>query len=223
MNLLRLILICLVLVFVSCSKTKKSDEESFGDIAESEVSDGLEGIEDGEEFIEEGEEVTEESEALDENEVEDESVTEVMDEAKTASEEYANVEDQPSEAVSSGGMGEYVVEENDTLMWIAFKLYGDYLRWRDLARVNPGIEKSLDPGDKIQYEQLAEPFRWSPQGNPYLILDRDTLATISGKVYGTLGKWREIWENNSVMIKDPNLIFAGFTLYYLDADKLAAQ
>ena len=28
--------------------------------------------------------------------------------------------------------------------------------------------------------------------------------------------WKNIWNNNKPLIRDPNKIFAGFTLYYLE-------
>ncbi|MCB1073754.1 MAG: hypothetical protein KDK96_11745 [Chlamydiia bacterium] len=43
----------------------------------------------------------------------------------------------------------------------------------------------------------------------------DTLGTISDEVYHTPKRWNEIYQNNRPLIKDPNLIFAGFTLYYI--------
>ena len=44
----------------------------------------------------------------------------------------------------------------------------------------------------------------------------DTLGKISNNVYGTFSKWQSIWNNNRPLIKDPNKIYAGFTLYYLE-------
>ena len=41
----------------------------------------------------------------------------------------------------------------------------------------------------------------------------DTLGTISSDTYGTMKFWRNIWDNNRPLIKDPNVIFAGFTIY----------
>ena len=119
-------------------------------------------------------------------------------------------------------METYVVQENDTLMWIAFKLYGDYLEWRRLLEANPELPRNgLSAGMKISYRAPAERFNWKPSGTPYLIVQGDTLGLISNKVYGTNKKWQSIWEHNRAMIKDPHLIFAGFTLYYLADDNLA--
>ncbi|MBY0517773.1 MAG: LysM peptidoglycan-binding domain-containing protein [Bacteriovoracaceae bacterium] len=122
------------------------------------------------------------------------------------------------------GEGEYTVQKNETLMMIAFKLYGDYGKWHDLSRRNAGKIKNgvVMAGSKIKYAQPSQSFDWSPQGNPYLIRTGDTLGGISGNVYGTAKKWKNIWENNKPLIKNPNRIFAGFTIYWLDQGKVAA-
>jgi nucleoid-associated protein YgaU len=41
--------------------------------------------------------------------------------------------------------------------------------------------------------------------------------------YGTTRKWKKIYKNNEPLVRDPNLIFAGFTLYYLPQRKLASE
>lgn len=69
---------------------------------------------------------------------------------------------------------------------------------------------------KLSYEAPAEEFVWNPQGNPYLIRTGDTLGGISKQVYATVKKWKLLWDNNRPLIKDPNKIYAGFTLYYLE-------
>lgn len=112
----------------------------------------------------------------------------------------------------------YSVKSGETLMLIAFKLYGDYTRWRELARLNSGVlggGTTISAGMQLSYMSDGADFVWNPEGEPYLIKRGDTLGKISGKVYGTTSKWRKIWDNNRPLIKDPNKIFAGFTLYYL--------
>ena len=104
-------------------------------------------------------------------------------------------------------------------MLMAFNLYGDYSKWKLLRDLNPGISSGgLRVGQSIKYRVPDAPFVWSPAGKPYLIQRGDTLGTISNQKYGTTKKWRELYENNRPMIKNPNLIFAGFTLYYIDGE-----
>lgn len=136
--------------------------------------------------------------------------------------------DQAAPKVSSaaGTMQKYNVQKNETLMMIAFKLYGDYGRWKEIANHNRDLLKSSNSvrnGMVLNYMAPAEEFVWNPQGNPYLIKTGDTLGTISKDVYATMSKWKLIWDNNRPLIKDPNKIYAGFTIFYLDNGREVAS
>ena len=132
------------------------------------------------------------------------------------------VADDGSKVVIDGDVASYTVKRNDTLMFIAFKLYGDYAKWREIKRANPGLSSTkLTVGSVIKYQEAATKFAWRPQGEAYLIKRGDTLGTISSDVYGVSSKWKKIYRNNRPMIKNPNLIFAGFTLYYVPEGSLA--
>jgi nucleoid-associated protein YgaU len=125
-----------------------------------------------------------------------------------------------------GMMKQYTVQKNETLMMIAFKLYGDYSRWQSLANQNSAKLKGgtkITPGMTLDYLAPAEEFVWNPQGNPYLIKTGDTLGGISQEVYTTVKKWKLLWENNKPLIKDPNKIYAGFTIYYLENGREVAN
>lgn len=147
---------------------------------------------------------------------------EITDEFETAAEDVVaeevgennpvQVESSPV-AVNAGEEQEYTVGKNETLMMIAFKLYGDYGKWKDLSDYNQLKSNKLSQGQKIKYIAPEVVFEWNPQGNPYLIKKQDTLGLISDKTYGTTKEWKNIWENNKPLIKDPNKIFAGFTIY----------
>lgn len=130
----------------------------------------------------------------------------------------------PSETVVNGEMREYVVQEGETLMMIAFHIYGDYAKWKDLQSWNQGISsQNLSSGSVLQYEAPAEEFSWNPDGLPYLVKKGDSLGSISDEKYGTVKRWSDIYENNQPLIKDPDLIFAGFTLYYIPDRDLASE
>jgi nucleoid-associated protein YgaU len=125
-----------------------------------------------------------------------------------------------------GGLAQYTVQKNDTLMLIAFKLYGDYDRWREIARENSQALQNgnqIKEGTVLNYTRPMQEFVWSPEGNPYLIKKGDTLGHISSDVYGTSRKWQSIWDNNKPLIKDPNKIFVGFTIYYLNENREVAS
>ena len=231
MNVLRMGLFILLLSsFISCSQVRKWKDGFSGEETETGLASELdEGVFDDDDEVAAGDG----AEDLDGVELaEDETVDQVMDKAKEAAEEYEATESRSMASESAAGPEgtdqalrgeemEYVVQENDTLMWISFKLYGNYLRWREILETNPGLSTELSAGTKIKYRVPSEEFNWKPGGRPYLIVVGDTLGVISGKVYGTVKKWESIWNNNRPMIKDPNLIFAGFTIYYLEGEKLA--
>ncbi len=116
----------------------------------------------------------------------------------------------------SGEVATHTVKRGETLMQIAFQVYGDLSKWRTLKELNNlASSSSLHSGMKLKYYKPESPFVWNPSGTPYLIKDGDTLGIISSNVYRTPKKWKTIWENNKPLIKNPNLIYAGFTLYYL--------
>ena len=122
--------------------------------------------------------------------------------------------------VSSAGTGAikiYRVQKGETLMQIAFKLYGDISRWKELKKLNGDKlpkNTALSSNLKLKYAEPETAFVWNPEGNPYLIKNGETLGLISSHVYNTPKKWRAIYENNKPLIKNPNVIYAGFTLYY---------
>ena len=111
----------------------------------------------------------------------------------------------------------YHVQKGETLMQIAFKLYGDISKWKDLKTMNNAKisgNTSLRANTQLKYHAPDSPFVWNPSGTPYMIKTGETLGVISNNVYSTPKKWKMIWENNKPLIKNPNVIYAGFTLYY---------
>jgi len=133
------------------------------------------------------------------------------------------VDSRPSQAGASGGVAsdEYVVAAGDTLMKIAFKRYGDVFQWKKIAHDNAETLKNpnvLPVGMKLKVEPSTYA-ETTPEGERYLIKQGDTLATISGTVYGTPRKWKKIWEHNKDLIKNPDRIFSGFYISYLFSDQ----
>ena len=117
----------------------------------------------------------------------------------------------------AGQIKSYRVQRGETLMQIAFKLYGDISKWKDIKKMNSeklSNNTSLKTNTELKYRAPATPFVWNPAGTPYMIKNNDTLGTIATSVYGNKKKWKAIWENNKPLIKNPNVIYAGFTLYY---------
>ena len=119
-------------------------------------------------------------------------------------------------------MEKYTVQKGDTLMMIAFKIYGDYRKWKDIKTWNPNVKK-VGEGVELSYMVPDQKFGWMPNGLPYMIKTADTLGSISMDKYGTSKKWKSIYENNRPLIRNPDLIFAGFTIYYQPARSLASE
>lgn len=120
---------------------------------------------------------------------------------------------------SDGGGSElYEVQTGDTLMKIAFKVYGDVYQWRKVFDANS--DRISDPARLVRGTQLRvdnAPSEAYYEGfERYLIKSGDTLGIIANDVYGTKTKWKALWKMNDGLIKDPNRIYAGFFLRYSD-------
>jgi LysM repeat protein len=145
--------------------------------------------------------------------------TDTPPESQAAPEDMTSYESsQPSASVDFGGATEnYTVQAGDTLMKIAFNVYGDIEMWRKIYELNRDVltnPKALRVGQSIRYNKPSSSPNISRVGEPYLIKSGDTLGKISMDVYATSKKWRKLYENNRELIKDPNRIYAGFYLYY---------
>lgn len=130
------------------------------------------------------------------------------------------VEEQVQEEGS--GVTTHMIRRGDTLMKIAFEVYGDLFKWRSIYESNQSKIKNLNDlpvGETLTFPKPGKIVKLTPKGEKYHIKSGDTLASISSGLYGTTKKWKRIWKNNSQLIKDPNRIFAGFFLYYTMNEK----
>jgi len=209
MKKIRVLIVLSLLTLVSCSGG--SNNES---------TDNISDVEDS-------------TESLEVNDLDVDNAESESDLSNIQSEESVKVDTMPADVappdskvsdnnINISDMADYVIQPGDTLMLIAFKLYGDYTKWKDLEQLNPVNRSGLIVGNTIKYAVPAQAFSWQPSGNPHMIVRGETLGIISAKYYNTQSKWKNIWENNRPMIKNPDLIFAGFTLYYPDLANLAS-
>ena len=226
-SLLKLLMILSLMLTVACSsnsadKSKDAPEgveedadflvDSEDEFLDEEVDGGEElladdSMEEKEDFSEDEEiEVAEDDEMMDEDMAEEPMIA-----SNSGSGAYA------ADVEMTGEYGNYTVKRGDTLMLIAFKIYGDYTKWRSISNLNPG-GSSLKVGSVIKFQKPSQRFSWNPEGLPHLIRNGDTLGTISNDKYGTMNRWKDIWNNNRPLIKNPNLIFAGFTVYYIPGE-----
>ena len=205
MKLLKVLFFISIFALVSCSNNKKKATAKKAEDAALEMEDESDFIVDSDE---EDLELSTDSEATDMMATNETDIKDGSDNATSIS---------MTDAVS-----DYTVQKGDTFMLIAFKLYGDYRKWKSLKDMNPSMDR-LAEGAVLKYSEPSERFIWSPEGLPHLIQDGETLGTISNAKYGTATKWKLLYENNRPMIHDPNLIFAGFTLYYVPERDVASE
>jgi len=122
---------------------------------------------------------------------------------------------------SGGGSELYEVQAGDTLMKIAFKVYGDVYQWRKVFDANN--DRISDPARLVKGTQLrvdnAASDEYYSGFERYLIKSGDTLGYIANDVYGTKTKWKHLWKMNDGLVKDPNRIYAGFFLRYTMTDE----
>jgi nucleoid-associated protein YgaU len=211
MKLVQILFVSFLLMMTSCSSKRKKADDTTAETAETQQDADFIVDADEEELIVDDST----NEGSGELNLEEESSGDI----NTATDAVAST---PSIEMS-GEMANYTVKKNDTLMMIAFRIYGDYRKWKELKSLNGLSSSRIDTGMVIKYNRPAEEFVWSPEGLPYLIKTGDTLASISNDKYGTESKWRSIYNNNKPLIRDPNLIFAGFTIYYLQDRDLASE
>lgn len=118
---------------------------------------------------------------------------------------------------------EYKIKKNDTLMLISQSVYGDYSRWKEIIKINPMRSRHLVVGQILRLKKPLHGHRhFDSKGLPYIIHRGDTLTSISVEKYRTAKRWVDIYENNRNTIKNPDLIYAGFTLFYEPDPRLSS-
>lgn len=138
--------------------------------------------------------------------------------------EVAQIPTTQQTGTSAGKEEQYTIQKNDTLMMISFKIYGDYRKWKDLKKWNGNKAKfKMTEGETLKYFAPEKTFIWEPSGLPYMVKTGDTLQKVSVDKYGSTKKWKDIYENNRPLIIDPNLIFAGFRIYYIPIRDIASK
>ncbi len=129
----------------------------------------------------------------------------------------STVEAAPESFSGSGQYESHTIQRGDTLMRVAFEYYGDLYQWKKIYEANR--DKISDPnvipvGTVLKVERPQSSVSVERNGERYMIKQGDTLGSISQDLYGTRSKWKQIYENNRKLIRDPNRIYAGFNLYY---------
>lgn len=68
-------------------------------------------------------------------------------------------------------------------------------------------QEEVIPKEKLTTEPVT-----SPQYTMYTVQKNDTLQKISKKFYGTTRKWKQIYEENKNVIKDPDKVYPGLVI-----------
>lgn len=216
-----LLLLSLSLVhFSSCSSSQTQSEPSAPELADDSAPSGADAVGS---IPEDMLAADEKGAATDSAPGANEGAAAEADPFKDLKEDHASVsavsgEEKAAENVeNSGKMESYKVKSGDTLMKIAFTLYGDIDRWKEIYDLNKNAIKKasqLKAGTELKYEAPLQNFQPEQLSHSYLIKQGDTLANIADDVYGRKMKYKKLQKFNSHLVKNPNRIFAGFTLYY---------
>lgn len=137
--------------------------------------------------------------------------------SSTSADALGVAENEPVNTELSGSSDTYTVKPGDTLMKIAFTIYGDIDRWKELHDWNRASLKKaseLKVGMKLTYETPVQAYSPEEKAHSYIIKQGDTLAGIADEVYGRKMKYKKLQNYNNHLIKNPNRIFAGFTIFY---------
>ncbi|MFK7873471.1 MAG: LysM peptidoglycan-binding domain-containing protein [Oligoflexales bacterium] len=151
--------------------------------------------------------------------------------------EEAPVADAPAASgdFQQGDIFEYRVVRGDSLSAIAMRVYGSYSKWHDIQAVtnrpNPNL---IYPGNIIRIPLSdAGALQWA-QNHRHLqasadammnnstaslgtmqtvtVQTGDTLSSLSQRYFGTTAQWRQILDQNSDVITDPNALPVGAEL-----------
>lgn len=113
----------------------------------------------------------------------------------------------------------YYIRSGDTLATIAQKIYGNKVKWKELASQNNLIDADrIYAGDVIYYtvDQKSKEFADSYESAPrksVTVASGDTLSSIAAKVYGSQSEWRTLWKENP-QVRNPDLITSGMVLSF---------
>lgn len=107
--------------------------------------------------------------------------------------------------VSNAQTRNYTVKRGDSLWLIAWKVLGDPNRWNEIAELNPQLEnpRVIYPGMR-----LALPTGVSAPST-YQVQHGDSLWSIAERTLGNGSRWREIYNINRPMIRNPHWILPG--------------
>ena len=123
--------------------------------------------------------------------------------------------------------GAYVVQPGETLSKIAKRIYKDSSLWQHLAQINNISDPSrIFPGDIIRFpvSSITREFyeTYTSVSKDNVVVNRgDSLSGIAKRLLGKASYWPTIWRANPD-ITNPDVIYSGQSLSYLDPAKVSA-
>ncbi len=114
----------------------------------------------------------------------------------------------------------YEWRDGDTWTRLAERLYGHRRHTSLLLAANEGKSSDyLKAGERVWIpaqvqEDPARPgeVTQTAGGREYVVVNGDSLTTISDKVYGTMHRWKQIFEANRDLLSDPDRLKVGMKL-----------
>lgn len=229
-------------IFTGCSATKRATEENgilpppqssadaVGSVPEDKIADDIFGTEPAKQNLEANQDKKPDAPAIKEEDpfadVKEKTAEQTEPKNSLVAEPDSFAKTQESGFNDSGDLKTYTVKPGDTLMKIAFTLYGDIDAWNDLYSLNKDKIKrlsNLKVGQQIQYHAPSSDVVIDQHEHQYMIKQGDTLAKIADEVYGKTTKYKKLQKFNNKLIKDPNKIFAGFQISYDITQKEIAE
>ncbi len=131
-----------------------------------------------------------------------------------------------SQALPDDGTERYIVQPGDSFMLLAEVYYGSQSHAGFLMRANPHVKdpKRLRVGTEIRIPELpgdsASRVRTSAglkvdattSGRTYVVKSGDSLTSIAEKQLGATARWKELYELNKSVIKNPDVLRSGVIL-----------
>jgi len=113
----------------------------------------------------------------------------------------------------------YKIRKGDTALLVAFREYRNISMWENILAWNPQTEFKVGESIRLKYVNKDNLPKVLEVGTPYIVQKNDYLTRIADNVYnGKRDYWVSIWKNNRVLIKDKDLIYPGFIVYYKNFD-----
>ena len=124
---------------------------------------------------------------------------------------------------------QYVVEPGDTLALISQKIYGSTKHWQAIAQLNSITDPNrIFSGDVVKFsvedahaQEFVKGYRTTMK--TIVVKKGDSLSKLATQAYGSPGAWKRLLSFNHEKIQDPNKIYVGMKLEYMEGGVAASN